>query len=654
MKRLPILSCALVAILTNLHAAPSFSLEETDAAIVLTHGDVDFLTYHKAEVPPPEGADPIFTRSGFIHPVKTPQGDVVTGIHPEDHVHHLGLWHAWVKCKIGDKEIDFWNLKARKGRVRYASTKETVSETDRVGFTVMQEHVAFLDGPDEAPTVILEEAFTVMARLVDDAFEIDYHTAQTNVHDEALELPAYRYGGPIAYRAPHAWDNSNSDYLGSEGTTRVDGHQTRSKWCAFWGPGDVTEDPVHLAILVHRDNHDFPQRMRVWPPSSNNGAIFFNYVPAQETSWAINAGETSLMRYRLVVQGGKPDTERLNQRWSRFAGGKKYWTVAQEVVATHRPEVSERTPAARAAAAKALLEALTDEQRKQTVFPLESDERTQWTNVPPSGDEGGLRLGDASREVIEKALDLLATSLSEQGYLKTRNILLADDDLLQDQAQADRRGGFGSANYWLLLFGQPSESEPWGLQFDGHHLAINLTMVGEKMSCSPAFIGTQPRAIQLDGKEIIVMENEPAYAFDFVHALSDEQRRDALKDDRRGNLQAGAGRDGFRPDPRGLDCSTLTEEQKEALMKLIAVWVKDLPEGPAAARLSEIEAQLDQTRFAWRGPFEPGSDASYHVYGPGVIIEYAGQDLGGDPAEHLHSIYRNPNNEYGAQWLAKP
>ena len=65
------------------------------------------------------------------------------------------------------------------------------------------------------------------------------------------------------------------------------------------------------------------------------------------------------------------------------------------------------------------------------------------------------------------------------------------------------------------------------------------------------------------------------------------------------------------------------------------------------------KAQLDKTHFAWHGPHKPGSDASYHIYGPGVIIEYMGQDLGGDPLDHLHSIYRDPTNEYGVKWAKK-
>ncbi len=309
----------LLGSVTAEETAATFGLQETEAAIVLRHGDLDFLTYHKAEVPPPPEADPVFARSGFIHPLKTPSGHVLTGIHPDDHYHHLGLWHAWVKCEIDGKPADFWNLKGRTGRIRYAKTIGTDSRADRTGFTVEQEHVAYLNGPEREPTVILREKFHVLARMVEGAFEIHYSTEQTNIFDHALELPAYRYGGPIAYRAPHHWDKDNSDYLGSEGTTRVDGHATRSRWCAFWGPGEEGDGSlVTLAILSRKTNHDWPQRMRVWPPNSNNGAIFFNYVPIQEHGWSIEPGQTVRMVYRLVAQDGKASTADIERRWKRW------------------------------------------------------------------------------------------------------------------------------------------------------------------------------------------------------------------------------------------------------------------------------------------------------------------------------------------------
>jgi len=241
----------------------------------------------------------------------------MTGIHPDDHFHHLGLWHAWVKCVVDGEEVDFWNLKANTGRIRYAKTLSVSTGSDFAGFTVMQNHIVF-PGNREKERVILEEVFSVVAREVDGAYEVDYETVQTNVSESTLELPAYRYGGPIAYRAPHHWDKTNSDYLSSEGKKRNDGHTTRSKWIAMWGERDSGQGHDTLTILCHSDNHDFPQRMRVWPDTANNGAIFFNYVPIQEFDWRITPGQVSTMRYRLVIQEGKPDASNLNRRWERF------------------------------------------------------------------------------------------------------------------------------------------------------------------------------------------------------------------------------------------------------------------------------------------------------------------------------------------------
>ncbi|MEO0447136.1 MAG: PmoA family protein [Verrucomicrobiota bacterium] len=317
MKSLLMVGWVMLGVTTLVRA--ELEVEEREETIVLLDQKNELVMYHKAEVDPPEGVDLVYRRSGFLHPVKTPKGREVTGIHPSDHYHHLGLWHAWVKTNYHGEEIDFWNLKKGVGRVRYAETIELISEDGAAGFVVKQEHVAYL-GETKKETIVLEETFRVRARKVDGAYEIDYVTEQKHVGEHVLELPAYRYGGPIAYRAPHDWDKTNSDYLSSEGKTRIDGHQTRSRWCAFSGPSQDGEGAISLAILSHEQNHDAPQRMRVWPPKSNNGAIFFNYVPIQEHPWALEPGDVSAMKYRLVVKDAAADPADLNPRWERFVG----------------------------------------------------------------------------------------------------------------------------------------------------------------------------------------------------------------------------------------------------------------------------------------------------------------------------------------------
>jgi hypothetical protein len=69
--------------------------------------------------------------------------------------------------------------------------------------------------------------------------------------------------------------------------------------------------------------------------------------------------------------------------------------------------------------------------------------------------------------------------------------------------------------------------------------------------------------------------------------------------------------------------------------------------------MADMEKHVDDTWFAWSGPTDEGTAAYFRVQGPTVFIEYAPQRLGGDATKHIHTIYRDPTNEYGAKW-SKP
>ena len=140
---------AVFAIALPGHAAESLSIKETDATIVIARGKTPILTYHKAEVPPPKGASPLYKRSGFLHPVHAPSGGVVTSIHAPDHVHHMGIWHAWVNTQHNGRKLDFWNLKKGNATIGYAKTLDIRSDGDVVGFKVLQHHSALSDGKKE-------------------------------------------------------------------------------------------------------------------------------------------------------------------------------------------------------------------------------------------------------------------------------------------------------------------------------------------------------------------------------------------------------------------------------------------------------------------------------------------------------------------------
>ena len=103
-------------------------------------------------------------------------------------------------------------------------------------------------------------------------------------------------------------------------------------------------------------------------------------------------------------------------------------------------------------------------------------------------------------------------------------------------------------------------------------------------------------------------------------------------------------------EPEGIKGSNLTEKQREMLLSLASEWTGIMYEAAATAKLEEMKKNIAETWFAWSGPPEKGGAAYFRIHGPTAFIEFAPQRLGGDPTNHLHTIYRDATNEYGAKW----
>lgn len=76
----------------------------------------------------------------------------------------------------------------------------------------------------------------------------------------------------------------------------------------------------------------------------------------------------------------------------------------------------------------------------------------------------------------------------------------------------------------------------------------------------------------------------------------------------------------------------------------------------ARTRMEEIKADLNDTFFAWSGPTTHATGQNgtsyYRIQGPKLVIEFSPQGVGGDPAMHVHTIYRDPTNDYGVKLTA--
>ena len=303
------------------------------------------------------------------------------------------------------------------------------------------------------------------------------------------------------------------------------------------------------------------------------------------------------------------------------------------------------------AAAEALLSKLSDVERSMTVFKFnDEDQRLRWSNLPTGiFERKGLRMGDLKPDQFDAVMSVLKATLSDEGYQQVIDNMAGEETL----NSGGRRGRlvFGKDEYYFAILGTPSVAEPWMWQFGGHHLAFNATIVSDKITLGPSLTGGQPMHYSNDGKQVVQMADEIAIAFELVNTLNDAQKKKTVLADRFTDMALGPGRDDVRPEPEGISASDLTEPQTVLLKRLISERVGLLNDEDAKDRLEAIDTQLSEIRFSWRGPIKAGSPAYYRVQGPTFFLEYAPQQMGGDPNEHVHAMYREFANDYGEQWL---
>ena len=357
--------------------------------------------------------------------------------------------------------------------------------------------------------------------------------------------------------------------------------------------------------------------------------------------------------------------------------------VAQQTTATAR--VVEAT--------ESFLSTLDADQRKHVLYAFDDNEQRQrWSNFPTGVvPRGGISFKQMTAPQRDAAMKLLAVVLSPMGLEKVNEIRQADDDFKANGSKRGPggRGGrgpggpppggqngppggrkgpggpggrgpmsgddlFGSSLYYISFLGTPSTTSPWMLQFGGHHLALNITISGNKGVLTPTLTGAQPASFELDGKTIRPIGRESDKALALLQSLDDRQRKQAVLGYEVADLVLGPGQDGKKIAPEGLKVSAMNEKQKAMVLDVIAEWTGILNDGSAAATMSEIKKDLNETWFAWSGSVtgEPGTNISayYRIQGPHLVIEYAPQH--DEPTNHVHTMYRDPTNDYGGA-LAK-
>jgi len=308
-----------------------------------------------------------------------------------------------------------------------------------------------------------------------------------------------------------------------------------------------------------------------------------------------------------------------------------------------------------AAAANGLLAVMRPELRRQLEFTFDDPERKDWSNVPHFvHPRKGARIGDLNTEERAAAHRLLRTILSSQGYYKALAIMERDEFL----GENSKREGFGSEFYFLDVFNKPGSDAIWGVQLDGHHCAVNVTVIGNAVTVTPTFLGAEP-AIIPSGRHAgwQVLGGESTKAFSVRNALTvEEARRAVLADAVPKDIFTGPGREDALKTPAGV--SSLQGRQRDLLEALIEEYLGNTPPEVARDYRNAIQAAgFDKLHFGWMGPVEMGQPVYYRVHGPTLLIEYENvpplNPASGTGANHVHSVMRVPGNDFGEDWLRR-
>jgi dienelactone hydrolase len=276
----------------------------------------------------------------------------------------------------------------------------------------------------------------------------------------------------------------------------------------------------------------------------------------------------------------------------------------------------------------ALLESMSAQQRAAASWAFEDDEREDIHFAPFPLD--GVEHGELSPAASAQAESLLALALSERGYATLRRV--RDLELAVLEKERDRfwaflmRGIRDPGRYLLAFFGVPSDSEPWGFRYEGHHLSLNLTAVpGVPLATTPLFLGAEPRLVPQGWPSagIALLGEEERLARGLHATLPDALRARATLDFESGRgLLLGEER---RVEPTaavGLARAEMPPAQQAQLDQLVERFIGLFAEPAAAAQRARLEAAgRDSLRFAFASGDEPPNAYYVRVQGRTLLIE---------------------------------
>ncbi len=311
------------------------------------------------------------------------------------------------------------------------------------------------------------------------------------------------------------------------------------------------------------------------------------------------------------------------------------------LLAQHSPNASVQTNNA-----VEFIKTLNKDQKAKSTFPFDEMNRYNWHFVPSTmSARDGISMKDMSPIQKKKLNELLHVFLSEKGYNKTQGIMSLEYVLKVLEPTNDHRV---PENYYVAFYGEPGYDKVWGWKFGGHHIALNFTMIDDKLAFAPFFFGANPGDVK-DGpkKGYRALKNEEEFGFELLNALDVDQRKQAIFESNAFADNVTTNTPQASPlEEVGLMAQNMSSDQKIILEKLITAYLEAMPEKIALFRKNKIQKEdFENIRFGWAGETRIGAPHYYRVQGKSFLIEF---DNTQNNANHIHTVWRDFNGaDYG-------
>lgn len=307
------LGCALLVIVVFQLRADRFSVQEDAEAIRVSVNGNAALVYNKSLRKAPVGIEAVYDRSGYLHPLFTPKGKVITGDFSRTHPHQRGVFMAWTKVVYEGHEIDFWNLQKGTGKTEHRKVLRVGASDDRAWFEVELAHVSMLEGKARD---MIKDHWRVDVSKSGDAYHVDLTSTQKMLAPGTLALSRHGYGG-FGLRGAEEWVSSGETsrywYLNDRGDDREMGNHAPARWASLYGK--IDDEWASVTVLCHKDNYRSPQPVRIHPKMP-----YFSFTPVAAEGFLLDSGKENVSKYRIRIEDFKPNPEDLGEEWARYSG----------------------------------------------------------------------------------------------------------------------------------------------------------------------------------------------------------------------------------------------------------------------------------------------------------------------------------------------